>query len=128
MERHPDAELLVHPECGCPSACLYLLGSKALPNQRGFVLGTEVILARVRESKATTFVVATEVGLLYRLRQERPDATFSAANERAVCRYMKVTTPSSLLRSLATATEEITVDEPVASRARAALEAMLAVA
>ncbi len=72
------------------------------------------------------FIVATETGILHRLRQDNPNAHFMAANEAAVCRYMKTITPAKLLRTLREAVFEVTVPEDVAARARTAIERMIA--
>ena len=73
------------------------------------------------------FIVATEVGILHRLRRENPTKTFFAANERAVCAYMKVTTLPKVLRSLELLEHRITVPADVAKRARRAIERMIAI-
>src|ERR687896_967671 len=89
MAEHPDAELHVHPECGCSSQCMYLLSTGDLPADRTFVLGTGGMVRRARESDAKEFIVATETGMMHRLRKENPEANFIPANYEATCRYMK---------------------------------------
>ncbi len=128
MDAHPDAELHVHPECGCSSQCMYLLSTGDLPKDRTFVLGTGGMVRRTRESDAKEFIVATETGMLHRLRKENPEANFIAANEKAVCGHMKMITPSKLLRTLETGTYEIQIPPDVAGRARLPIERMIAIA
>jgi quinolinate synthase len=127
MDAYPDAELLVHPECGCSSQCMYLLSTGDLPEDRTFVLGTGGMVGRARSSEASSFIVATETGMLHRLRKEKPDADWIPANEKAVCGYMKMITPAKLLRCLETGRDEVTVPEDIARRARLAIERMIAI-
>ena len=128
MDAHPQAELHVHPECGCSSQCMYLISTGDLPADRSFVLGTGGMVARARTSDAKEFIVATETGMLHRLRKENPGASYIPANDRAVCGYMKMITPAKLLRSLETGTEEVVVEPAIASRARIPIERMVALA
>jgi len=127
MAQYPDAELHVHPECGCSSQCMYLLSTGDLPADRTFVLGTGGMVDRARTSDAKEFIIATETGMLHRLRKENPAAHYIPANERATCGFMKMITPGKLLRCLETGHDEVTVDERVADRARLAIERMIAI-
>jgi len=127
LARHPEAEMHIHPECGCSSQCMYLLSTGDLPAERTFVLGTGGMVRRARESLAPQFIVATETGMLHRLRKENSTAEYIAANEAAVCGYMKMITPSKLLRCLQTGGPEVTVPAHIAERARVALERMIAI-
>jgi quinolinate synthase len=128
MAEHPHAELHVHPECGCSSQCMYLLSTGDLPADRTFVLGTGGMVRRARESTAKEFIVATETGMLHRLRKENPAARYIPANERAVCGYMKMITPAKLLRALKTGQYEVTVPQEIADKARVSIERMIAIA
>ena len=127
MGADPDAELFVHPECGCATPTLWLAGTGALPTERVQVLSTSGMLERARETTAARVLVATETGMLHQLRQANARTRFSAVDERAVCPYMKMTTPDVLLESLRTGTTEIQLDPAVAARARQAVEAMVAI-
>jgi quinolinate synthase len=91
------------------------------------ILSTEGMIKRPALSAATEFIVATEVGILHRLRRENPSKRFVAANERASCAYMKVTTLPKVKRALERLEHRITVPEDVASRARLAIERMIAI-
>lgn len=123
----PDAEVLVHPECGCATSALWLAGTGDLPAGRTHVLSTSGMLAHARATAAGHVLVATETGMLHQLRQANPAAVFEAVNPRAVCPYMKMTTPRALLRCLREGVDEVRVDPEVAARARRAVEAMIAV-
>jgi quinolinate synthase len=124
---HGDADLLVHPECGCASSCMYWAAAGDVDASRTFVLSTEGMVEHARSSPRREFVIATETGILHRLRKEvpDPDKRFSAVSERAICRYMKRITLPRLLASLRDDVHPVTVAEPVAERARLALERMV---
>jgi quinolinate synthase len=128
LAEHPEAEMHIHPECGCSSQCMYLLSTGDLPADRTFVLGTGGMVRRMRESDADRFIIATETGMLHRLHKENPEADLVAANEAAVCGYMKMITPAKLLRCLQTGRDEVLVPPEVAERARVPIERMIAIA
>lgn len=128
MAEHPDAELHVHPECGCSSQCMYLLSMGDLPKDRTFVLGTGGMVRRARESKADEFIVATETGMLHRLRKENPQGNFLPANAEAQCGFMRMITPSKLLETLRSGRYEVDVAPDIAERARLPIERMIAIA
>jgi quinolinate synthase len=121
----PDAELFVHPECGCATSALYLAGTGAVPADRVKILSTGGMLDAARESKASSVLVATEVGMLHQLRKAAPEIEFRAVNERASCRYMKMITPAKLLRSLRENRDEVHVAPELAHRARTAVQRMI---
>ncbi len=123
---HPEAEMLVHPECGCSSSCMYYQATGDLKGEV-HILSTEGMVKHARQSPAREFVVATEVGILHRLRKEAPGKAFYPVNERAICEYMKKITLEKVLRSLREEIYEIRVPEPTASKARRAIERMLAI-
>jgi quinolinate synthase len=122
---HPDAELYVHPECGCATSALYLAGAGAVPADRVRILSTGGMLDAARSSSASSVLVATEVGMLHQLRKAAPDVDFRAVNDRASCRYMKMITPEALLRSVREGTDEVHVDPDLAVRGRAAVQRMI---
>ena len=124
---HPGAELLVHPECGCSTSVLEGISAGAINDVDLHILSTEGMIRRPAESDANEFIVATEVGILHRLRKANPDKTFFPADERASCRYMKVTTLAKVKRSLETMEHRITVPTDVADRARLAIERMISI-
>ncbi len=126
-KNHPGAEFLIHPECGCSTSVLESVSAGTVDADGVRILSTEGMMRRPAESSADEFIVATEVGILHRLRRENPTKTFFAANERAVCAYMKVTTLPKVLRSLQNLEHRITVPEDVARRARRAIERMIAI-
>ncbi len=124
---HPDAEVLVHPECGCSTNVLEAMSAGAIAPDGVHVLSTEGMIHRPEHSAARSFIVATETGILHRLRRANPDKTFYAASDRAECMYMKMTTLPKLLHALEQMQHRITVPGDVAARARLALERMVAI-
>lgn len=127
LARFPDAELMIHPECGCSSRYMWAQSACATLSASRKVLSTEGMLRYARQSDKHTFLVATEVGLLHRLRKEMPDKQFEAADDAAVCRYMKMITLNNLRDCLRDLQPEVNVPTDVAERARLAVERMLAV-
>lgn len=124
---HPDAELLVHPECGCATSTLWLTAQGDLPAERTQVLSTGGMVDAARATTASTVLVATEVGMLHQLRKANPRVDFRAMNDQASCRYMKMSTPELLLRALREGRDEVDVPADVAARARRAVERMVAI-
>jgi quinolinate synthase len=123
----PDAELLVHPECGCTTAALYLASDGQLPPNRTKVMSTGAMVDAARTTTAGKVLVATEVGILHQLRQVNRDTAFEPVSPGAVCRFMKLITPEKLLHTLREGVFEVTVPEEIAARARRAVERMVAI-
>jgi len=117
----PDAELLVHPECGCASQCM------AFANGRTHILSTEGMIRFAKASPKRRFLVATETGILHRLHKEAPGKTFEPVSKDAVCRYMKMITLEKLRDSLRDWKYQVTVEPEIAERARGAIERMIAI-
>jgi quinolinate synthase len=120
QEEAPDAELLVHPECGCASQAM------AFANDRTRILSTEGMVDFARRSEKQRFVVATETGILHRLSKEVPEKEFLAARESAVCRFMKMITLEGARDSLRDLKHVVTVEPELARRARGAIDRMVA--
>jgi quinolinate synthase len=118
----PNAELLIHPECGCTSQVIEIAGDDA------HILSTEGMVTYAQQSKAETFLIATETGILHRLEQKAPGKRFVPVNREAVCQYMKLTTLEKLRDALLLGQFEIDVPTETADRARLALERMIAIA
>ena len=146
MDEHPDAELMIHPECGCASSCLYKLHAGVIPRGKAYFLSTEAMVEHALRSPAQKFIVATEMGMVYRLRKECPAKTFLPVSLDAECRYMKANTFDKLLASLRSDRFEVIlcddccdmkrpyqdervihIQRAVAERARVGIERMLAV-
>jgi len=117
----PDAELLVHPECGCASQAI------AFANDRTQILSTEGMVEHARRSLRERFLVATETGILHRLNREVPGKRFEPVRAEAVCRFMKMITLEKTRDTLRDLDNEVTVDPRIAARARGAIDRMIAI-
>ena len=116
----PDAELLVHPECGCASQAM------AFGNERTHILSTEGMINFAKQSPKPRMLVATEIGIIHRLEKEAPGKRFEPVNRNAFCKYMKMITLEKLRDSLRDWKYEVTVEPEIAARARGAIERMVA--
>lgn len=126
LAQYPDAELLVHPECGCVSSTLLGLARGTIPRAQTHILSTGGMIQRASSSPAQQFIVATEIGVLHPMRQANPDKTFIPIEEETSCRYMKMITLDNILHALQTMTHHITVAPAIAARARQAIDRMVA--
>ena len=117
----PDADLLVHPECGCASQAM------AFATERTQILSTEKMIDYARRSPKQRFLIATETGIIHRLEREAPGKRFEPVREDAICRYMKLTTLEKVRDSLRDGRHEVTVEPELADRARLAIERMVAI-
>jgi quinolinate synthase len=127
VAENPEAELFIHPECGCATSALYLVGAGVVPEARTRILSTSGMVKAAGETAADKVLVATETGMLHQLTKANPLVVFEPVNRAAVCRYMKMITPAKLLRSLRDGVDEVTVAPDVAERARRSVEQMIAI-
>ena len=127
LGRHPAAEFLIHPECGCVSDCMHYVATKAIPTDKTHILSTSGMLAHAKQSEKNEFVVATETGILHRLKKENPGKKFIPLRKDMVCEYMKMITLEKLLNSLKELEFEVKIPEDIATRARLPIERMLAI-
>jgi len=124
---NPDADLYIHPECGCSNSALYLANEGLVPQERVHMLSTGQMITQSQKQPQNKVLVATETGMLHQLRQAAPDIDFQAVNDHAECKYMKMITPDALERCLVEETDEVTVPEDIANAARKSLEAMISI-
>jgi len=117
----PDAELLVHPECGCASQAM------AFANDRTQILSTEKMIRFAKQSPRQRFLVATETGIIHRLQQEAPGKRFEPVRDDAVCKYMKMITLPKLRDALRDRKYVVTVEPRTAARAKRAIERMVSI-
>jgi quinolinate synthase len=115
----PDAELLVHPECGCASQAM------AFGNERTHILSTEGMINFAKESPKSRFMVATEIGIIHRLEKEAPEKRFEPVNRKAFCKYMKMITLEKVRDSLRDWKYEVDVEPEIAAKARGAIDRMV---
>jgi quinolinate synthase len=130
---HPDADFLIHPECGCSTSVMEYVAAGDVAADGVRMLSTGGMLGYARELEADpspshrTAIVATETGMLHPLRQAAPDVDFIAANEAASCRYMKMITLPKLRDALRDGVHEVKVAPEIAERARVPIERMVAI-
>lgn len=114
-QAHPEAVLLVHPEC-----------RPEIIDLADHVASTSGIIKHIRSAKEHEFIIGTEIGIMHRLEIECPDKVCYPLSETAVCANMKKTDLAMVHDALQTLRPRITVPEDIASRARGAIERMLA--
>jgi quinolinate synthase len=123
----PDAELFIHPECGCATSAMYLASEGVVPQERTHILSTGGMLDAARTTTAKKVLVATETGMLHQLRKVNVTTDFQPVNRAAVCKYMKMITPEKLENALMFGTDVVDVPRDIADRARASVERMIAI-
>lgn len=121
-----DAEFLVHPECSCTSSTLYHMATGELTN-RGHVLSTEGMMNHARTSNAKHFVIATETGIIHRMKKENPNKKFIPLKEDAVCKYMKKISLEKVYNSVVNDIYEVKVPANIAEKAKLSIDRMLAI-
>ena len=127
LDSMKDTEFVIHPECSCTTPMLYDLASGSFDDRKVSILSTEGMLNHVKDSKTKNFVVATETGILYRMRKQNPDKTFIPASDKAECQHMKMNTLEKVYDSLVEDKYEVTVPKEIADKARLAIDRMLAI-
>ena len=115
-EQHPEAEVIVHPECLEPVVAM-----------ADHVASTSGMVKHCAQSDAKTVIVGTEIGLLHRLQKDSPDKTFLPASPLADCPNMKLNTLAKVVWSLEDLACKVEVPPGVADRARGAIDKMLAI-
>lgn len=127
LEQLQNAELIVHPECSCTTPMLYDIAVGDYNNRQVQILSTEGMMNYVNSSPTQNFVIATETGILYRMRKQNPTKTFVPASEKAECQFMKMITLDKVYKSLLEDKYEVKVPKKIADKARFAIERMLAI-
>jgi quinolinate synthase len=122
---HPEADVLVHPECGCAGQVIYAMGRGDISPERVHIASTERMIQLTKERPVKEFIIATETGIMHRMRQATPEKTFLAADPEAVCAYMKTITLPRVRESLVLHRFEITVPDDIARRAKLSLDRMV---
>jgi quinolinate synthase len=126
-DAHPDAEFMIHPECGCTTQVMEYVAAGDVDPERTHMLSTGGMLNFARGSEADTFIVATETGMLHPLAKENPGKSFIPANRAAACRYMKMITLPKLHDALRDLKPQVRVEPELAERARVPIERMVAI-
>lgn len=115
-EAHPGAKVMAHPEC-----------RPEVVDLADAVLSTSQMLHFAATDEAESYIVVTESGLLHGLMAAAPAKTFYELAPRMLCPNMKLTTLSKVHACLESMTGEVRVEEPIASKARVAVERMVAI-
>jgi quinolinate synthase len=126
-EEHPNAEFLIHPECGCSTQAMEYVAAGDIDAEGVHMLSTSGMQKHVEENPEGEFIVATENGMLYPLQQAAPQANLIEANRMAFCSYMKMITLPKLRDSLLEMKHEVSVPPEIAERARIPIERMVAI-
>jgi len=124
---HPEAEFLIHPECGCSTQAMEYVAAGDVSGEGVHMLSTSGMLQHVEQDPDGSYIVATETGMLYPLREAAPGANLIAANRMAFCRYMKMITLPKLRDCLRDMTGEVKVSPEIAAKARIPIERMVAI-
>jgi quinolinate synthase len=127
---HPDADFLIHPECGCTTSVMEYVASGDVASEGVHMLSTGGMLSYAREAErdpGREVVVATEVGMLYPLQMAAPDVQFVPANAEASCKFMKMITLPKLREALREMRFEVRVPADVAEKARVPIDRMVAI-
>jgi quinolinate synthase len=124
---HPNAEFLIHPECGCSTQALEYVASGDIDSDGVHMLSTSGMIKHVEENPDGEFIVATENGMLYPLQRAAPKANLVEANRMAFCKYMKMITLPKLRDSLRDMKFEVKVAPEVAERARMPIDRMVSI-
>ena len=125
LDSMKDAEFVIHPECGCTTSMIYDVADGSYDNKKVSILSTDGMLKYVNKSKSKNFVVATETGILYRMRKDNPGKTFIPASDKAECQYMKMITLEKVYDALINEKYLVTVPKEIADKARLAINRML---
>ncbi len=125
LDSMKDAEFVIHPECGCTTSMIYDVADGSYDNKKVSILSTDGMLKFVNKSKSKNFVVATETGILYRMRKDNPGKTFIPASDKAECQYMKMITLEKVYDALVNERYLVTVPKEIADKARLAINRML---
>ncbi len=126
-EAHPGADFLIHPECGCVTSCMVYLKDKDLRQEDAYITSTEGMVNHVARSPKREFVVATETGILHRMRKQTPGKDYFPVSAEMECRFMKMITLEKLLHSLEAGVHEVKVPSDIADKARLPIERMIAI-
>ena len=127
MRLHPEAAVVIHPECGCTSACMSQVNTGLVPDDLMQFRSTQGMVKLVREVPQETIIMATEVGNLYPMSKAAPEKTLIPANPDALCAFMKQNTLQNLYTSLRDLVHEVTVDPELAERAKIPIERMISI-
>jgi quinolinate synthase len=126
-DEYPNAEFLIHPECGCATQAMEYVASGDIDSNGVQMLSTGGMLSYMEKHPEGEYIVATENGMLYPLQKQAPRAKLIEANRMAFCKYMKMITLPKVRDSLRDYRYEVKVLPEIAGRARLPIERMVAI-
>lgn len=126
QKKYPNSEFLIHPECGCSTSCL--VRSQTEPNgDKLKIFSTEGMMRHVSSSSSNEFVIATEIGIIHRMKKIAPDKSFYPVSEKSICEYMKMITLEKLYESLLYDRYEVKVPDYIVEKAIIPVKRMLTI-
>jgi quinolinate synthase len=124
---HPNAEFLIHPECGCSTQAMEYVASGDIDPEGVQMLSTGGMLEYMEQHPEGEYIVATENGMLHPLHKAAPHAKLIEANRMAFCKYMKMITLPKVRDSLREIKFEVKVPPQIAERAKLPIERMVSI-
>ena len=121
----PNSEILIHPECACGSQAMYY--SEKNKDKDVHFLSTEAMISRAGTSTSENLIVATETGVIHKMKKIAPEKNFIPISPNATCKYMKMITLDKVLQALEEETPEIKVAPEIASKAKLAIDRMVSI-
>tara|TARA_B100000029_G_scaffold119241_2_gene112515 strand:+ start:33958 stop:34896 length:939 start_codon:yes stop_codon:yes gene_type:complete len=121
----PNSEILIHPECACGSQAMYY--SEKNKDKDVHFLSTEAMISRAGTSTSENLIVATETGVIHKMKKIAPEKNFIPISPNATCKYMKMITLDKILQALEEETPEIKVAPEIASKAKLAIDRMVSI-
>ena len=124
-DEYPNAELLIHPECGCVSNVMYDMVNGDISDNKTKILSTGGMVEYTKKSASKEFIVATDTGIIYQLQKNNPGKKFRPLKDNAICEYMKKITVEKLYKSLNEEVYQVKVPEEIAKKAINPINKML---
>jgi len=124
-DEYPNADLLIHPECGCVSNVMYDMVNGDISDNKTKILSTGGMVEYTKKSASKEFIVATETGIIYQLQKNNPGKKFRPLKDNAICEYMKKITVEKLYKSLNEEVYRVKVPEEIAKKAINPINKML---
>ena len=124
-DEYPNADFLIHPECGCVSNVMYDMVNGDISDNKTKILSTGGMVEYTKKSASKEFIVATETGIIYQLQKNNPGKKFRPLKDNAICEYMKKITVEKLYKSLNEEVYRVKVPEEIAKKAINPINKML---
>ena len=121
----PDSEVLIHPECACGSEAMYY--SEKNDDKEMHFLSTEAMINKSKETDSKNLIIATETGVIHKMKKLSPDKNFIPINRSATCKYMKMITLDKVLSALKNERPEVKVAKDISIKAKTAIDRMVSI-